>query len=352
MVGKNIKTRLLKKQAEALFKQNKIPEAARLYERICKSDKSDIDSQAMFAISNVQLGNFSKAEYICSEALNIDPDHALVHHTLGIAYQRQGKVNTAVNEFKHAIRLRPDYANAHLFLANALAELAEYNAAETSYLKALELDPLLWSAIAGLGHLHVLSGRFQTAEDLFRKAMEIAPGNSDLLADLGNSLCSQGKQAEALPILKQAVHFDPSSYQANCSLGNLLTTIGNYDDAIKYYQNAMKARPNDEYATGALASILERRGEFTKARDLLLPFVETGTASASIAVPFAELAKHFDNHDEASDILSQALEDQTLDQKTRTDIHFRLGKLLDLRKSYNAAFEHYRTANELTSSMN
>lgn len=352
MAKRNILTRSLKKQAETLFRENRFSDAAGVYEEVCSTDRTDADARVMLAITKVHSGEYQEAISWVLQALKIDPNHALAHHALGTAYQRQGKLQEAVVEFRQAISLRPGYANAHFFLANTLADLGDYTAAESAYLQALRLERNFSKAMAGLGRVYTRSGRLHEAVNWFHKALEIEPGCAEILAGLGNALSSQGKQNEALPLLQKAVLLEPRSYLANYSLGNLLTTLGKYDDAIGYYRTACEIQPEDEYAIGALASILERRGDFEESYSLLKPFVHAGSTNPGIVFPFAELAKHFGRHDEAVRVLEQALSEVALDQKTRTDMHFKLGKSLDAMEDYDKAFEHYHKANELSRQVN
>jgi Tfp pilus assembly protein PilF len=46
-------------------------------------------------------------------ALKTDPSSPEAHNTLGGIYLRQGKSQSAPNQFEEAIRLNPDFAAAH-----------------------------------------------------------------------------------------------------------------------------------------------------------------------------------------------------------------------------------------------
>lgn len=349
MSRKNILTRSLKKRADALLAENRLSEAAELYGKICKTDKMDTDAWVMRAVVGLRQGDLKQAESCCLRALKIDPNHALAHHALGSVLERQDRLDEAVPEFKRAIKLRPDFANAHLFLANTLARRGDYSGAESCHLKALELAPDFIQAMASLGTLYTNTGRFGEAEAWLKKALGAEPGNTEILINLGQALVSQGKDGEALQVLERAVQSDPGSYQANYALGNILTKTGQYDHALRSYRKAASILPDDEYAIGAQAHVLERRGELEEAFRLLKPFIESGSSHVGIVLPFAELSMQLDNNDEAIQLLEQTLSRNALEQQTCTEIHYKLGKLLDSAGDYDRAFEHYRKANELTS---
>lgn len=347
MATKNILTRSLRKQADAMLRENRHAEAAGLYARICKADRKDMDARALLAISLIQTGRLDEAEAECRQALQLDPRHALTRHALGTALERQGRLREAVPEFTRATELRPDFANAHFFRANALAELGETAAAEAAYREALRLEPGFAGAMAGLGRLHTQTGNPEAGEEWLRRALQVEPANTGYMTALAGSLTARGRQAEALPILQQALQTEPDSAPAHYALGAALATLGRYDEAITHYRRACELQPEDEYASGALAGLLERRGEFAQASTLLKPFIDTGRGGAGIALPFADVARHFGRESEAVAVLERALTDPSLDRKTRIEIHFRLGKLLDAAEDFDRAFASYHTANRL-----
>ena len=347
MAKKNILSRSARKQADELFQAQQFADAAVLYEKICKKDRLDADARVMQAICHIQLNDFHKAEEISKQAIKLNPDHALAHHALGTVYDRLDRSAEAIAEFNNAIRLRPDFANAYLFMANTLAKQGDNSAAESNFLRTLELEPRLVGAMTGLGDLYTRSGRFSEAISLFKRALEADPDNSRLLAALGDALSTSNNPSEARTVLEKARRIDPDSYEVNFSLGNLLTKLGEYDEAIACYTRAAEVRNDDGYAIGAVAQILERRSEFEKALGLLQPFIERGSSNAGITLPFAELASQTGKQADAIHALKRTLDQEKLDQNTRTEIHFKLGKMLDTTGDYNNAFAHYQNGNDL-----
>jgi tetratricopeptide (TPR) repeat protein len=347
MAKNNIISRSLRKQADDLFHTQQFSAAAERYDRIWKKNRLDADARVMQAICHIQLNDLKQAEEICKQAIRLNPNHALAHHALGTAYDRLDRHAEAITEFSNAIRLRPDFANAYLFLANTFAKQGNNSAAESNFLRTLELEPGLVGAMTGLGDLYTRSGRFSEAIILYQRALETAPDNSSILAALGDALSARNDQGEARTVLEKAIRIDPGAYEANFSLGTLLIKLGEYDEAINCYTRASKARPDDGYAIGAIAQIRERRSEFDEALKLLQPFIEQGSSNAGITLPFAELSVQSGKHSDAIRALEKTLAREKLDQSTRTEIHFKLGKILDTIGEYDNAFAHYQSGNDL-----
>ncbi|HFD80763.1 MAG TPA: sulfotransferase family protein [Gammaproteobacteria bacterium] len=348
MPAKNILTRSLRRKADALLAGNDLPAAAELYQRICRSDRGDLDARVMLGVVQLRQGQPERAAECCREALKIDAGHALAHHVLGSALEQLDQLEAAVSEFRAALRLRPAFANAHLFLGRVLARLGQNEEAERCHLEALELEPGLVAAMASLGSLYLNTGRPGEAERWLRKGLAIAPAHAAMLTTLGQALGAQGKDAEAVAVLESALRADPDSLDALLALGSLQSKCGDYDRALECYRRVSDLQPGNEYAIGARAQLLERRGEIEAAFGLLRPLVETGSTHISVALPFAELALQLDRGPEAIELLERALPDHADDPQGRIDLHYRLGKLLDRGGEYDRAFEHYRRANRLS----
>ena len=93
------------------------------------------------------------------------------HSDLGIALDRKGKKDEALEHFRRAVAIAPGYVDGLSNLGKAL-----------------------------LDRRQVRRGR-----DCFRKAVAIKPGSAEMRFDLGLALKQQGKIDEALEELRQAL---------------------------------------------------------------------------------------------------------------------------------------------------
>ncbi|MHC4559416.1 MAG: tetratricopeptide repeat protein, partial [Planctomycetota bacterium] len=69
----------------------------------------------------LKADDFAGAERQCRKALELNPNNALVHGTLGVALARQDKLDEAIRHFSQAISLEPGYVDAHYSLGQAMA---------------------------------------------------------------------------------------------------------------------------------------------------------------------------------------------------------------------------------------
>ena len=151
------------------------------------------------------------AERMYRKALEIKPDYADAHNSLGFVLAAQGRVDEAIAYFQKAIILRPD------------DELSHYN----------------------LGN--VLAGRGQIDDAIFHysKALEIKPDYQSAHFNLANVLAGRGKVAEAITHYRKAIEIKPDDVQAHSNLGAVLAKCGRVGEAIKHFQKALEINPND-----------------------------------------------------------------------------------------------------------
>jgi len=104
-----------------------------------------------------------------------DPLTPEEHINLGLAYEKKGETEQAVEEYERAAK---DLPTAYLYLGNIYYGKAEYARAEQYYRKAIRNNPGLTDAYNNLSWLLYTCGRnLEEAEMLARKATELAPSN-------------------------------------------------------------------------------------------------------------------------------------------------------------------------------
>jgi spermidine synthase len=121
----------------------------------------------------------------------IVPESAAVHNLLGIAHATEGRLDAAIEEFRHALRLAPDDAAAHWHLGAALASGGARDEAILHLRRSVDLDPANAQAHSDLGVLLAGQGLMDEAIGHFRRALALDPASPDARRNLDAALAGR-----------------------------------------------------------------------------------------------------------------------------------------------------------------
>jgi hypothetical protein len=162
---------------------------------------------------------------ILRRALELYPDCAEAHCSLGNLLYGQGKHADAVRSFWTALQCRPDYADAWNNLGGTLISLGRIPEATVVLRQAVRYSPISAEVCNNLGQALAEQGRFREATAYLEKALRLKPRYADAHVNLANVYSDLGRHAEAMAALELALFFEPGSAVAHCcrALGWLQT---------------------------------------------------------------------------------------------------------------------------------
>ena len=221
-----------------------------------------------------------KAKAAALRALELDPDLAEAHTTLGLVHcTYEWKFAESEQEFRRALELKPNYPTAHLWHCVYLIAMGKLDEALVEARKTQELDPLspigsslpgvvlyydrqFEPALAALENLRVLDssfpvlhlfagyaecalGRYSQAVESFNRTMQLLPGVSTVaLSRLGWGLGLAGRRSEAEEVLRKLEQIGRERYVP--AHAHLFVRLGlkQYDEAFRAL-DAMVQEHND-----------------------------------------------------------------------------------------------------------
>lgn len=144
----------------------------------------------------------SRAEEAVRRALELDPNLAAAHASLGLLHSNRRKGPAAVRELQRAVELESSYADAHNWLSWIYQCLGRPEQALESAQRAVELDPLSPEAISNLSVSYLANGEAEAAVRESRRLREIEPAWSTAPFYEGLALYRLGRFEEACSILQ------------------------------------------------------------------------------------------------------------------------------------------------------
>jgi TolB-like protein/DNA-binding winged helix-turn-helix (wHTH) protein/lipoprotein NlpI len=214
-----------------------------------------------------------KANAAALKAIEIDPQSAEAHASLGLVLTHRWDWAGAEAEFKHALRLDPRYANAHHWYGDYLSIMGRHDEALLEARQALELDPLNLMIGTWVGRRFYLARKYELAIEQGQNTEELdanfaaahlllgesyvqmklhdhglaelqtaarLSGNSPLyLAQVAVAYASAENRPEALQIVAQLQSISSTRYVSPYGLAQIYAALGDKEQTFKWLQLAL-----------------------------------------------------------------------------------------------------------------
>jgi tetratricopeptide (TPR) repeat protein len=177
---------------------------------------------------------------------------------LGLALERQGRLEEALASYDQAIKRQPDDFQALSNRGNVLKALGRIDEALASYDQALAINPHCAEALHGRGGQLQELGRTGEALADYNSALALNPDNASVLIDRGTALGEMDRLGEAMESYDRALLLEPADAEVLVSRGNILQRMNRLDEALVSYDRALELNPD-------LAEAFNNRGVVLKA---------------------------------------------------------------------------------------
>jgi tetratricopeptide (TPR) repeat protein len=227
-------------------------------ESICRDaierNPEDINMIALLGASLLKSGQMADAEMFLWQAIQLAPSFAKPHEDLGYLLVEQGRPEEALPVLRSATRLDPSLERAHLYLGKALALLGKGKEADVAFEKYFELNPV--GKTLALAAEHQLAGRLKEAKAMCGDVLRADAENVDALRMMGTIAFTESRPADAERYLRQSVALAPDFVGAIIDLAQVLKDEGRFEDAIGNFRRAIELEPGNVKAQFLLGSAL------------------------------------------------------------------------------------------------
>lgn len=218
-------------------------------------------AHAQLATALVLDGQLDEAFDECQRALQIRPDYAEAHNTIGMIRNRQGRFDEAIACYREAARYAPSYPEAFHGLADVCLKQGRLAEAEQAAREAVRLWPMHVGALLTLASALHTQGKLDEAIATYRRLLALKPGVFSIHRGLGGALASKGHLTAAGAEFERALEIQPHNPDALNSLGLLQLTQGRLEAASNYFSLALSAQPTNAIAHHQIALLLTAAGQ-------------------------------------------------------------------------------------------
>jgi TolB-like protein/DNA-binding winged helix-turn-helix (wHTH) protein/Flp pilus assembly protein TadD len=197
---------------------------------------------AMAAVIECYLWNFSEAEAHHLRAIELNPSFALAHNWYSYALSQRGAHEEAIESARTAQRLDPMSLAVNGTLGLRLYDARRFDEAIDQLLLTLEMNPHFAPAMLFLAMTYQRVGLYERALDLLHTAVAESGGAPTYEAALGSALAAAGRQSEAEAALRRALaasgEIDPPAFH----LATLFAALDDFDRAFEWLETAYELR--------------------------------------------------------------------------------------------------------------
>ena len=162
---------------------------------------------------------------------------------LGRAYQEQGQVDGAIQQFERAVAIQPKFPPLLTLLGNLYLEKKNYARARQYYEQALAVDPNFAIAAGNLAWLATQDGgNLDVALSLAQKARQLMPDLDSLADTLGWVQYKKGNYSNSIPLFEQCIQQSPDSAMYHFHLGMALVATGDSAKAKTQLSAALRLK--------------------------------------------------------------------------------------------------------------
>jgi tetratricopeptide (TPR) repeat protein len=208
-----------------------------------------------------------KAYSAARKAIDIDPQSAEAHASLGLVLSHRWQWAEAESEFRRALELDPQYANAHHWYGDYLSIHSRHEEALFEAKRALELDPLNLMISTWVGLRFYQARNYSAAIAQNRDSVELDPnfGAAHLL--LGEGYVQVGLYDEAVTELKRAATLSGDSPIYTAQVAVALAAAGRKGEAIQIaheLETTSRTRYVSPYGLAQIYAVIQSEDETFK----------------------------------------------------------------------------------------
>jgi tetratricopeptide (TPR) repeat protein len=232
-------------KAKIAYMRSEKDEARGYLEKLEAAGGSSFEVQRILAAVYTELGMSDKALGAYAAAIQMEPEHPLIHYQHGMLLRESGRNAEAEEAFSTAVRLKPDFSEAVVELAEIMVERGAQADAETVLVKSLEADPENFPAVELLTNSYIEWGQPDKAIRLLEEQNRRSPLPNEGLLLLGRLYYEVKDYEESLNIFKRMFESGGATPDLARVLGEISSKAGKTKEALGYYREAIRLGPDD-----------------------------------------------------------------------------------------------------------
>jgi len=184
------------------------------------------------------------AKTCCERLLDDYPKQVQVMQILGWINAQIGQWTVAVEILSNAIEIDPNNQHSYYILGNIMCKFGSWSGGVECYITTMGIDPNHSEAACNMGNAYLELNQFNDALASYDMAIRINSRYAEAYSNRGNALRKLDRLEDALLSLEHAIEIDPKFAQAHLNRGVAMQALNRHEDAIECYDKAILIRPD------------------------------------------------------------------------------------------------------------
>ena len=189
--------------AAVLFQEGKLAEAAEAYAALVRDNPDDATLRASWAGALGALGRYDESLVQLDVSIQQQPLNPEAYHNRAVIYEKQGKRDAAIADYRNALRYNPEYEPSQQALVRLTGAAAISAPRDDAERRAMNLAERASQAAR--------RGDYQSAMQVLDQAEAIAPRYALVYQYRANVAFLMGDRERAKTALRQALAIEPDN---------------------------------------------------------------------------------------------------------------------------------------------
>ncbi len=300
--------------------------------------KKDAFDQTFAARLLIGRGKTDQAIPLLQRILKAEPDQAMAHQHLGMAWGQKNDIPQAIQSLSQAKRLAPQ--DRGIRKAMAIVRLAEgsYDLAIEEARAALQLNPRDLQAVHILAQAFLGNKDVGQAKRLYEAIVDKVPQDFTAHYKLGLIARQDKKYQEALDHFEQTLKINKNFIQAITQMASLHVDRGEAKQARERVQQQIAVTPDNPLLYNLLGRLWMRANQADQAEQAFKKALELDGQIQASYMNLAELYERTNRVDDAVREYNRLLEKNP----KVASAHMILGMIAEQKNQLDTAKDHYR----------
>lgn len=210
---------------------------------------------------NMAKGSYKDALGAYQKVSQKAPNNGDLYYDIARAMNGLGDAGGQLSAAENAIRLRTRFLAESLNLVgDAYQKNGKLNEALDAYQKALVAKPQLYDPYRNMAEIYRSQGRFNEAIDISKKGLTFFPNDGAIYTDLAWYYSLADKSDEAVKAAQAGIRLQPKQPMAYTNLCRAYNDLRNPTEALKACNSALNLNPDDGETLFYLGRAYENAG--------------------------------------------------------------------------------------------